>query len=95
MRDWEGTFPQELWIEFGRLNNIWKGTVRQRPKYWGILVTELGLLVPGCGCLQVAKGEQTASSKGPEIGINGCLSSTALRKLVQHIYTLIGIAKNM
>jgi hypothetical protein len=40
MRDWEKTFPDELWQEFGRLTN-WKGSVTQRPKYWGHLVTEL------------------------------------------------------
>lgn len=40
MRDWESTFPEELWIEFARLTN-WKGTVTQRPKYWGTLVTKL------------------------------------------------------
>src|SRR5205823_2475121 len=40
MRKWEKTFPDELWIEFARLTN-WKGSVTQRPKYWGMLVTEL------------------------------------------------------
>ena len=40
MRKWEKTFPNELWIEFGRLTN-WHGTVTHRPKYWGKLVIEL------------------------------------------------------
>nr|MDQ3821156.1 P63C domain-containing protein [Acidobacteriota bacterium] len=40
MRKWERTFPDELWIEFGRLTN-WKGSVTQRPKYWGHLVMQL------------------------------------------------------
>src|SRR3990167_11022946 len=40
MREWEPTFPNALWIEFGRLTS-WKGSVTQRPKYWGHLVTEL------------------------------------------------------
>jgi hypothetical protein len=31
MRPWEKTFPDELWVEFGRLTN-WKGGVQQRPK---------------------------------------------------------------
>jgi hypothetical protein len=30
----------ELWIEFARLTG-WRGTVSQRPKYWGRLVMEL------------------------------------------------------
>ena len=40
MRPWEKTFPDELWIQFGRLTN-WKGTIHSRPKYWGKLVLEL------------------------------------------------------
>jgi len=40
MRPWEKTFPDELWEEFGRLTG-WKGTLQQRPKYWGKLVNEL------------------------------------------------------
>lgn len=39
-RDWEKTFPDELWIEFGRLTN-WKGSLKLRPKYWGKYVDEL------------------------------------------------------
>jgi hypothetical protein len=34
MRKWEKTFPDELWVEFGRLTN-WKGAVTKCPKYWG------------------------------------------------------------
>lgn len=37
MRKWEKTFPDELWLKFARLTG-WKGTVSQRPKYWGKLV---------------------------------------------------------
>ena len=40
MREWEQTFPEELWREFGRLTN-WQGSLVQRPKYWGRLVMEL------------------------------------------------------
>ena len=40
MRKWERTFPNELWVEFGRLTR-WRGTVNQRPLYWGKLVMEL------------------------------------------------------
>ncbi len=36
----KGTFSDDLWVEFARLTN-WKGTVTQRPKYWGKLVMEL------------------------------------------------------
>lgn len=40
MRKWEKTFPDQLWEQFGRLTN-WKGSLHQRPKYWGKLVLEL------------------------------------------------------
>jgi len=30
MRKWEKTFPDQLWIEFGRLTN-WDGPVHSRP----------------------------------------------------------------
>ena len=39
-RAWEKTFPDELWEEFGRLTN-WATPLRERPKWWGKLVTEL------------------------------------------------------
>lgn len=40
MRPWEKTFPDELWVQFGRLTR-WKGPIHERPKYWGKLVMEL------------------------------------------------------
>ncbi len=40
MRKWDKTFPDELWVQFGRLTN-WKGSLHQRPKYWGHLVMDL------------------------------------------------------
>jgi hypothetical protein len=91
MRDWEKTFPDELWQEFGRLTH-WKGSVVQRPKYWGHLVTELvyHYLDPDvCKWLKENKPE-------PQHGRNWhqwLTDQYGLRKLVQHIYTLIGVAK--
>lgn len=40
LRDWEKTFPDELWKQFGRLTN-WQGSINSRPRYWGKLVNEL------------------------------------------------------
>jgi len=91
MRDWEKTFPDDLWQEFGRLTN-WKGSVTQRPKYWGHLVTELvyTYLDPDvCKWLKENKPQ-------PQHGRNWHQWMTeqyGLRKLIQHIYTLIGVAK--
>jgi hypothetical protein len=91
MRDWEKTFPEELWVEFGRLTS-WKGAVTQRPKYWGHLVTELvyNYLDP-----DVCKWLKENHPK-PQHGENWhqwLSKQYGLRKLVQHIYTLIGVAK--
>lgn len=91
MREWEKTFPDELWAEFGRLTN-WKGAVTSRPRYWGHLVTELvyGYLDP-----DVTKWLKEHHPQ-PRHGRNWhqwLSDQYGLKKLVQHIYTLIGIAK--
>jgi len=90
LRKWEKTFPDELWIEFGRLTN-WKGTVTHRPKYWGKLVTQLvyEYLDP-----DVAKWLKENEPQ-PRYGRNwhSWLSDQyGSPKLIQHIWTLIGIA---
>jgi hypothetical protein len=91
MRKWERTFPDELWVEFGRLTN-WKGTVTHRPKYWGHLVMNLvyAYLDP-----DVAKWLKENAPK-PHKGQNyhqWLTSQFGLRKLVEHIWMLIGVSK--
>jgi hypothetical protein len=90
MRKWEKTFPNELWIEFGRLTN-WHGTVTHRPKYWGKLVMELvyEYLDP-----DVAQWLRENAPK-PRHGQNyhqWLNAQYGLRKLLEHIWKLIGIA---
>src|SRR5262249_32308613 len=87
----EKTFPDELWIEFGRLTN-WKGSVTQRPKYWGKLVMELvyDYLDP-----DVAKWLRENAPK-PRHGQNyhqWLTSQYGLKKLMEHIWMLIGMAR--
>lgn len=91
MRKWERTFPEELWIEFARLTN-WHGSVTSRPKYWGQLVMKLvyEYLDP-----DVAKWLRENAPK-PQKGQNYHLWLTeqyGLKKLVEHIWMLVGIAK--
>jgi hypothetical protein len=91
MREWEKTFPNDLWAEFGRLTN-WKGSVTQRPKYWGHLVTEL---VYGYLDADVTKWLKDNHPQ-PRHGRNWhqwLSEQYGLQKLVQHIYILIGVAK--
>lgn len=92
MRQWEKTFPDELWAEFGRLTN-WRGaTNSQRPKYWGKLVNEL---IYGYLDRDVAEWLRTNAPK-PRHGQNyhqWLSSQYGLKKLTEHIWMVIGMAR--
>jgi hypothetical protein len=90
MREWEKTFPDELWDQFGRLTN-WQGGVTKRPKYWGSLVNELvyGYLDP-----EVFHWLKTNAPK-PKHGQNyhqWMSSQFGLKRLIEHLWKLIGMA---
>ena len=90
MRKWERTYPEQLWMEFAKLTN-WKGTIHQRPKYWGKLVMELvyGYLDP-----DVAKWLKENAPK-PMHGQNyhqWLTSQYGLKKLTEHIWLVVGMA---
>ncbi|CAB1065861.1 FIG00532455: hypothetical protein [Olavius sp. associated proteobacterium Delta 1] len=91
MRPWEKTFPDELWLEFGRLTN-WQGPINQRPKYWGKLVIELvyEYLDP-----DVAEWLKTNAPKpiGNMSYHRWLTSQYGLKRLTEHIWMLIGISK--
>jgi hypothetical protein len=90
MRPWEKTFPDQLWLEFGRLTG-WEGSVQQRPKYWGKLVMEL---VYGYLDADVAAWLKENAPK-PKKGQNyhqWLSGQYGLRKLMEHIWILIGVA---
>jgi len=90
MRKWEKTYPDQLWVEFGRLTN-WKGTIHQRPKYWGKLVMEL---IYGYLDADVAKWLKENAPK-PMHGQNyhqWMSSQYGLKKLTEHIWMVIGMA---
>ena len=91
MREWEKTFPDELWQEFGRLTH-WTGSVAQRPKYWGKLVMEL---IYGYLDKDVAQWLK-ANVPAPKHGQNyhqWLSSQYGLKKLIEHIWLTIGVAK--
>jgi hypothetical protein len=91
MRKWEPTFPEELWIEFARLTN-WKGTVTQRPKYWGKLVMELVYTYLDKDVAKWLKENAPAPRHGQNY--HQWLSAQfGLKKLVEHIWMLIGVAR--
>jgi hypothetical protein len=90
MRPWEKTFPDELWIQFGRLTR-WRGPIHERPKYWGKLVNELiyGYLDPDV--LDWLKKNAPAPRKGQNYH-QWISSQYGLKKLVEHIWMTIGMA---
>lgn len=91
MRKWEKTFPDDLWVEFGRLTN-WKGTVTQRPKYWGRLVMELVYEYLDKDVARWLK----ENAPSPRYGQNyhqWLSGQYGLKKLMEHIWSLIGVAR--
>jgi hypothetical protein len=92
MRQWEKTFPDELWAEFGRLTN-WRGaTNSQRPKYWGKLVNEL---IYDYLDRDVAEWLRMNAPK-PRHGQNyhqWLSGQYGLKKLTEHIWMVIGMAR--
>ena len=91
MRAWEKTFPDALWEEFGRLTK-WKGSLHSRPKWWGKLVMELIY-----NALDADVAEYLKENKPPPVAgknYHQWLSEHyGLKKLITHIYEIIGMAK--
>jgi len=91
MRQWEKTFPDELWEQFARLTR-WDGPITKRPKYWGNLVMEL---VYGYLDRDVADWLRKNAPQ-PRHGQNyhqWLSSQYGLRKLMEHLWKLIGMAQ--
>jgi hypothetical protein len=89
LRAWEKTFPDELWLEFGRLTG-WKESLHSRPKWWGKLVIELIY-----DTLDPDVAEYIKTHK-PPIGIHWhrqLTENVGARQLVSRCYEVIGMAK--
>lgn len=90
MRKWEPTFPVQLWEQFGRLTK-WKGKLHHRPKYWGKLVMRLIYEYLDPDVAEWLRGNAPKPQKGQNY--HQWLSSQyGLRKLVEHIWMVIGVA---
>ena len=89
LRAWEKTFPDELWMEFGRLTG-WTGPLHSRPKWWGLLVIELIY-----DTLDPDAAEYMKTHK-PPAGVHWHRQLTqnyGVRQLVSRCYEIIGMAK--
>jgi len=91
MRKWEKTFPDQLWMEFGRLTN-WKGSIHKRPKYWGKIVMELIYEYLDPDVAQWLR-ENAPKPRGGQNYHQWLSSQYGLQKLVQHIWQVVGMAK--
>lgn len=91
MRKWEATFPDELWREFGRLTN-WSGPLHQRPRYWGKLVMELVYEYLDPDVAEWLKKHNPKPKKGQNHH-QWLTSQYGLRRLTEHIWMVIGLAK--
>ena len=91
MRGWEKTFPDELWEQIGRLTS-WRGTLHSRPKWWGKLVMELIY-----DALDADVAVYLKENKPPPVYKQNyhqwLTSHYGLKKLITHIYEIIGMAK--
>ncbi|MCU1256971.1 MAG: hypothetical protein JWM83_3270 [Candidatus Angelobacter sp.] len=90
MRKWEKTFPDDLWIQFGRLTN-WKGTLHQRPKYWGKLVMELIYEYLDPDVAQWLRENKPKPVHGQNY-FQWLNEQYGLKKLIEHIWKVVGIA---
>jgi hypothetical protein len=90
MRKWEKTFPDELWVEFGRLTD-WHGSVTQRPKYWGHLVMKLVYAYLDADVARWLKENAPKPQKGQNYH-QWLTSQYGLRKLIEHLWMLVGIS---
>lgn len=91
MRQWEKTFPDELWVQFARLTGK-PGPITQRPKYWGKLVMELvyGYLDPDVADWLKKNAPEPKHGRNYHQWLS---AQYGLDKLMQHLWKLIGMAQ--
>lgn len=91
LRDWEKTFPDELWEEFGRLTK-WGGPLHSRPKWWGKLVMELIYTALDPDVAKYLKENKPPARYGQNYH-QWLTSDVGLKSLIPHIHQVIGISK--
>ncbi len=89
LRAWEKTFPDELWMEFGRLTG-WATPLRSRPKWWGKLVIEMIYDTLDKDVAEYLK----ANKPSPGVRWHRQLTENhGVRQLVSRCYEIVGMSK--
>jgi hypothetical protein len=91
LREWEKTFPDELWEQFGRLTG-WKGSIHKRPKYWGHLVNELIYEAMDPDVARYLRENKPKPFHGQNYH-QWLTEDIGLKALIPHIYKIIGMAE--
>lgn len=91
MREWEKTFPDELWEEFGRLTG-WDKPLHSRPKWWGKLVIDLVYDALDSDVARHLRENKPPPQKGQNYH-QWLTENYGLKQLMDHIQQVIGIAK--
>jgi len=91
-RDWEKTFPDELWKQFGRLTN-WTN-LKKRPKYWGLLVNEFVYSLLDKDIAEYLRKNHPPKVTGKKYH-QWLEENRGVRALVEHIWQIVGIAKTV
>jgi hypothetical protein len=91
MRQWEKTFPDDLWQQFARLTH-YNGPITHRPRYWGKLVMELVYDYLDADVADWLRKNAPAPKKGQNYH-QWLTSQYGLRKLMEHLWKLIGLAQ--
>ncbi len=92
MKEWEKTFPDELWRQFAKLTNFSGEVIKNRPRYWGKLVMDY---IYRCLDEDVAKYIKDNKPQ-PQKGRNyhqWFNEDYGYKKLMEHINQVIGFAK--
>ena len=91
LRDWEKTFPDELWEMFGRLTR-WQGPIHSRPKWWGHLVNELIYEALDPDIADYLKKNKPKPFHGQNYH-QWMSEDVGLKALISHIYKVIGMGE--
>lgn len=91
LRDWDKTFPDELWEQFGRLTK-WQGSLHSRPKWWGHLVNELIYQAMDPEIAKYLKENKPKPFHGQNYH-QWLTEDVGLKALIPHIYKIIGMAE--